>query len=110
MSTAFECRTCGTKGVEHFYKSARYQCKKCWNKRTYQTTKDKILEYIESRSGAKCMKCGYDRCPQALEFHHRNPVEKDPKWSKNWSLSKLKIELDKCDILCANCHREEHWL
>lgn len=110
MSTAYECRTCGTKGEEHFYKSARYQCKKCWNNRTYQTTKDKIFEYMESRGGAKCMRCGYDRCVQALEFHHRDPSEKDPKWSRNWSLPRLKVELDKCDILCANCHREEHWL
>jgi DNA-directed RNA polymerase subunit RPC12/RpoP len=108
MSTAYECRTCGTTGEEHFYNSARYQCKSCWNQRTYKSTTDKMAAYMESRGGAKCSQCGYDRCVAALEYHHRDPNEKDPTWNRGWSLPKLKKELDKCDILCANCHREVH--
>ena len=108
--TAYVCRTCGKTGEENFYKSARYQCKSCWNKRTYQSAKDTIALYMESRGGAKCQKCGYDRCTAALEFHHRDPAQKDPTWSRGWSMERLKKELDKCDILCSNCHREAHWL
>lgn len=104
------CKTCGATGEENFYKTARYQCKSCWNKRTYQSAKDTMALYMDSRGGAKCQRCGYDKCSAALEFHHRDPAEKDPSWSRGWSLPRLKKELDKCDILCANCHREVHWL
>ena len=110
MSTAYQCRTCNTTGEEHFYKTAKYQCKACWNQRTYKSAKDTVAAYMESRGGARCMICGYDRCSAALEFHHRDPAAKDPKWSRGWSQARLAVELDKCDILCANCHRETHWL
>lgn len=102
------CRSCGETDKDKFYTQSQYQCKSCWNKRTYQTAKDKILEYMESRGGAKCCRCGYDKYIGALDFHHRDPAEKDPTWSRGWSLPKLKKELDKCDIVCANCHREIH--
>lgn len=102
------CKTCGTTGEENFYENAAYQCKSCWNARTYKATTDKIADYMESRGGAKCQRCGYDRYVGALEFHHRDPKEKDPKWSRGWNLERLKKELDKCDILCSNCHREVH--
>lgn len=65
------------------------------------------LEY----KGNKCQNCGYDKCIDALEFHHTNPQEKDfsisdRKLVLDWN--KIKIELDKCILLCANCHRELH--
>ncbi len=58
--------------------------------------------------GGKCQNCGYSKCLKALEFHHRDPKKKrftiarltNPEWSK------IRKELDKCDLLCANCHRE----
>lgn len=62
--------------------------------------------------GGKCEKCGYDKNMAALEFHHINPDEKefqiDMRHFSNNSLEKLQTELDKCILLCANCHREEH--
>ena len=60
--------------------------------------------------GGKCQKCGYSKCYDALEFHHLDPKKKDFQLSalKNYSLNALKKELDKCIMLCANCHREEH--
>lgn len=105
---AFVCRNCNVEGELFFYKTAKYLCKKCWNNRTYQSSKDKIREYMEERGGCKCQRCGYDKFIGALEFHHRDPAEKDPAWSRGWNKIKLKKELDKCDILCANCHREVH--
>nr|UWG87036.1 MAG: NinG protein [Bacteriophage sp.] len=68
-------------------------------------------ESILSRGG-KCEKCGYDKNISALEFHHKNPEEKDfqldiRKFS-NSNLDSLQKELDKCELLCANCHRELH--
>ena len=109
VNTRYLCRDCGITGEENFYKTAAYHCKDCFNKKTYQSTVDKITEYMESRGGAKCQRCGYDKYVGALDFHHRDPNEKDPKWNRGWNMERLKKELDKCDILCSNCHREAHW-
>lgn len=63
-----------------------------------------------------CQKCGYSKCKAALEFHHRNREEKEvglAKLAAKRCLSPTNIgifldELAKCDLLCANCHREVH--
>lgn len=57
------------------------------------------------------MVCGFSKCVQALDFHHREPKTKEFGLSirgltRSWD--KIKLELDKCDLLCANCHRELH--
>ena len=61
-------------------------------------------------AGGKCQHCGYDKCFRALEFHHTNPNEKDFGVSRNLtkSIASLKEEVDKCILLCSNCHAEEH--
>lgn len=61
--------------------------------------------------GGKCKLCGYDRCIEALEFHHIDPSKKDFSISSRGharSWKRVKEELDKCIMLCANCHREIH--
>jgi hypothetical protein len=61
--------------------------------------------------GGKCVKCGYDKCVAAMEFHHRDPSMKDFAISGGGvtrSFEAIKVELDKCDLVCANCHREIH--
>lgn len=75
-----------------------------WRKRT----KEKLIEY----KGGKCEKCGYNKCSDALEFHHNNPNEKDFGISTRGdikSFEALKKEVDKCTLLCSNCHRELHF-
>lgn len=68
--------------------------------------KKMLIEY----KGGKCEHCGYDKCMRALEFHHLNPNEKDFGLSRCLSknISSLKKEVDKCILLCSNCHAEEH--
>ena len=61
--------------------------------------------------GGKCIICGYKRCQDALDFHHRDPKQKDFGLSvrgltRSWT--KIKKEIDKCVLVCANCHRELH--
>lgn len=85
-------------------------CKKCT---TLQVTerqvrlKQQLVEY----KGGKCERCGYCTCNAALEFHHNDPSEKDFSLSQvklTTFNEKIKNELDKCTMLCANCHREVH--
>jgi hypothetical protein len=68
--------------------------------------KQKAVEYL----GNKCCNCG-NSFPQAVyDFHHVDPSIKESKlrdlMSKSWEI--IKAELDKCILLCANCHRVEH--
>lgn len=59
--------------------------------------------------GGSCRICGYGRCLSGLEFHHINPLEKDFSISARMtSWEAIRPELDKCILLCANCHREVH--
>jgi hypothetical protein len=72
-----------------------------WRKRT----KIKLVEY----KGGCCEICGYNKCVGALSFHHKNPSEKDFNISaKSYSYERLKNEVDKCILVCNNCHTEIH--
>lgn len=55
--------------------------------------------------------CGYDRCPAALTFHHPDPSAKDADIARflDAPLAKYLAEVDKCRLLCFNCHMEAHW-
>lgn len=68
-------------------------------------TKQKLVEY----KGGKCLKCGYNKYFGNLTFHHRDPLQKDFTISgQSISFDKLKSEVDKCELLCHNCHGELH--
>lgn len=67
----------------------------------------KAIEY----AGGSCSLCGYNRCMEALDFHHRNEQDKSFGISQNGltrSWEKIREEVDKCILVCANCHRELH--
>ena len=74
--------------------------------------KFKARKVLVESLGGKCEKCGYDKCIAALDFHHKDPTEKDFNISKVYPsknmMPKLLEEVSKCMLLCANCHREEH--
>jgi hypothetical protein len=60
--------------------------------------------------GGKCYLCGYTKSINALHFHHRDPKIKEATISqlKSFNFERAKPELDKCDLVCANCHAELH--
>jgi len=59
--------------------------------------------------GGQCIDCGYSTCPEALQFHHRDPSTKEFGLGKfSGSLARLMKEAAKCDLVCANCHRIRH--
>lgn len=84
-------------------------CKKCRSENVIKERQNKKIKAVEYLGG-KCVICGYDKCIGALEFHHKDPNEKDIDYikikSRAWGT--LKTELDKCVLLCSNCHREAH--
>ena len=77
-----------------------------WNvSKQLRKIKQKAIEY----KGGKCIICGYNKCATSMVFHHRNPEEKE--FAIGHKLAKwetVKTELDKCDLLCLNCHGEIH--
>ena len=105
-----EIKVCKTHGETEFVLRAdgAYRCKKCavvsvTDRRSLM--KQKAIEY----KGGKCEICGYNKCNRALAFHHVDPTEKEYSLSRpsiGWE--KMKKELDKCILVCCNCHMEIH--
>lgn len=74
----------------------------------FKAMKRRIVEIM----GGQCEICGYNKCLDALEFHHKDPSKKDFQICCTGgcpSFERLLEEAKKCQLLCANCHREEHW-
>jgi len=91
-------------------KNSSTYCIKCTNSHTLERVQNLKMQMVEYKGGC-CQICGYDKYQGALEFHHLDPSKKD------FNLSKLKVrkfgelvknELDKCVMICSNCHREVH--
>jgi tRNA G46 methylase TrmB len=75
-------------------------------------------EWFERNGRRTCVVCGFDKHPKAIDFHHRDPTTKVFGIGKfingrqcNEENQKVVLEeIEKCDCLCANCHRIEHFL
>jgi hypothetical protein len=92
------------------YGNRRYRCRKCAVESVVKRRR-KIKKMSVEYKGGKCVKCGYCKCIDALEFHHKDPTKKDfgiakKGFTRSWE--KVKEELDKCDLVCSNCHKEIH--
>jgi hypothetical protein len=97
----------GRKNKQTLYnREYRAKNKEDINKRKAAGRKEKKAEAVKYLGG-RCQCCGFNKCLSALQFHHRNPVEKEGTW-RLLPAKKRKEELDKCDLLCANCHFGYH--
>ena len=123
-----ECSKCKTeKEISEFYKQSNgkpsgwcKECNKSHKKEHYKSNKSSYREaalkwrkwLIDLKSTLKCEKCGYDKSPAALDFHHNDPNTKS--FSINHvgcngkSKEEIEIEINKCVVWCSNCHREHH--
>ena len=73
----------------------------------YRLQKRVYLDGIKTDAG--CAHCGLQGLPACVyDFHHRDPAAKvfalSKAFSRGWKA--IEIEVAKCDILCANCHRQ----
>ncbi len=104
------------RGEQNGDKMAKRETRRYADRRQYlikavHKRRKKIRQMAIEYKGGCCKVCGYDRCIEALEFHHNNSNGKDfsisdKGYTRSWA--KVKEELDKCMLLCANCHRETH--
>lgn len=99
------CSICGRKyEYHHSTTHSRSKCNSCIVNTQRFKKRDMALEYL----GSKCQVCGYNKCSRALHFHHKDPSTKlfGISGSHCYSWEKIKSELDKCVLLCSNCHME----
>ena len=123
-----KCSKCeNEKELNEFYKQTNGKptgyckiCTKLHKKEHYQSNKSSYREaalrwrkwLIDLKSTLKCEKCGYNKSPAALDFHHIDPNTKS--FSINHvgcngrSKEEIEIEINKCVVWCSNCHREHH--
>lgn len=84
------------------------EIKKLKSQHVINWRKRKKIELVNYKGGV-CEICGYKKCVAALEFHHKDPKEKDFNISgRSYSIERLKKEVDKCILVCGNCHTEIH--
>jgi hypothetical protein len=105
-----ECKIHGMTKHSKRSEGKGYMCNKCSSEavsRRRKLVKIKAVNY----KGGKCLVCGYNRCIRALHFHHLDPSQKDFAISSDGSTrswEEIRKELDKCIMLCGNCHSEKH--
>jgi len=121
VSVNKKCRTCGLEKDRSSFPATgthvradgvrtrlvKADCKECHNAKT-MLRHQQMLEQLGVVFA--CERCGYDRCKSNIEFHHRDPSEKDftVAGRPSVSMKKLKEEIDKCVVLCSICHGELH--
>src|SRR5690606_24270514 len=116
------------KNTKMDYRSSKWKpCQFEYNNQYYlQNKKYEVKRYIANTSERKKMIrdelptiiINYNRCPEkhaaTLQFHHKNTNEKEFAVGEaiclGYSIKRIKTEIEKCEILCANCHFKEHYI
>lgn len=114
----YECcmvkKWCDKHGLTTFESkgSNKRRCARCKHERDrlWRRNSRSIKTVLVEEHGGSCIRCGYNRCLSALEFHHRDPEAKtmEVRTAIKQSLTRARREAKLCDLLCANCHREAH--
>jgi len=111
------CCLCGTNQRPH---EALGLCKRCynqtkqrttWNQRRKEKRRQGRLKYEELKAGKQCLSCNESH-PACLDFHHKDGTVKSDRISKmlgRYSWKRILKEIEKCDVLCSNCHRKFHY-
>ena len=102
------CKVCAKKA----YAEKHYQAnKETYKEKSRKSAKNTIQLYKEYKATLSCTQCGESR-PWCLAFHHTDPKEKDIEVAKLVGMNsrkRLQAEIDKCIVLCHNCHSDLHY-
>lgn len=116
------CSKCGRELPLDCFESGRNQCRDCRNARRKELRQEHPEKHRQEASKRqeeqakwlyslkkKCLICG-EAEPVCLDFHHKDPNEKDFTIGKHRNKSKENLikEIEKCVCVCANCHRKIH--
>ena len=117
LSTPQYCKACGKdlpkeRRIKRF-KTCDDACSKrakYLRNRKYQKKMVELIQRIKLSVG--CQFCGYDKCAYCLDLHHINENDKTINFAdlRFTSIPKLKSEIEKCVVLCRNCHTELHYM
>lgn len=103
-----ECRRHGPCEFAIVGSERRLRCKLC-RAEAVARRRRKVKRILVDEAGGRCEVCGYGRCLNALEFHHRDPSGKQFGIAMRGitrALEEVRREAGKCSLLCANCHAE----
>lgn len=128
------CTKCPQNGPQPLYNFAIKSktqrspvCKTCkcdYNKQHYQANKANYIARAKIRTKAirdwlkelksklNCNRCN-ETHPATIQFHHTDPTTKEITLGSairyGWNKKRILKEIEKCEVLCANCHFKEHW-
>lgn len=113
------CRYCKKNLPEGYFEIAlttptkvyrRRKCKRC-KQNTQNKRRSKTAEWLQNyKKALSCNRCKI-KDHRVLDFHHKNSDEKDFNIANGltFSIDAIKKEIEKCEVLCSNCHRIEHY-
>jgi len=112
---SFKDRSCLSMNMiddDHRQEAEKLLRNKVSNKLNARRKAEKRLQVRAYKKEVGCASCGYKDNPDILHFHHRDPSTKVNNVSrmlgKNHSIEKIKLEIEKCDLLCISCHHKHH--
>ena len=101
---------CNKHGLSQFVieKNGHRRCKKCRTEAVVKARRNRKVKLVQLFGGC-CEMCGYNKCPQVLQFHHKDPCKKrygiaEKGHCRSWQ--EILDEAKKCVLLCSNCHCE----
>ena len=99
---------CSVCGIKTNAKGGWGMCSRHYKLLRTKIIKDTIIEYL----GGKCLMCGNSFDSVCYDLHHKDPKTKEAiigNMFNNMSIKRICIETMKCELLCSNCHRIEHY-
>lgn len=100
------CKACHSAYIkEHYARNKSAYVERAKQNSTKQ--RRVLLAFIQTLK-TKCAHCG-EAHPATLDFHHIDPAEKEITVSQATSKKQVLVEIQKCIVLCSNCHRKLHW-
>jgi len=86
--------------------------KEAYQKRFKSRRRAKVLLVLKIKAASSCVVCG-EKHPACLDFHHKPGTNKIADVStmvrEYWKDEEILAEIDKCEVICSNCHRKHHW-